>query len=89
MYDYRLIVYFMVIPGEANLTLDVKIMEQNSHCRFCGPKLGLDYQMFSTPLARRLFYGALLPSGFIFIICRYVCRFFVLIHLVYLFTLFT
>ena len=50
-----LILYFQVIPGEANLTLDVKIMarekreyEENSYCRFCGRKLGLAYQMLQT-----------------------------------------
>ena len=45
-----LIIYFQVIPGEANLTLDVKIMarekresEENSYWGFCGSKLGLAY----------------------------------------------
>ena len=91
MYNYRLEIYFQVIPCGVNLTLDVKIngqkrgeSEQNSHCRFCGLKLGLDYQMLSTPMSRRPFYGALLFfwSLRLSIFCLYSFSLFIfLVHL--------
>ena len=69
-----LIIYFQVIPGEANLTLDVKIMarekresEENSYWGFCGPKLGLAYQMLPISLPRRPSNGTLLPPRVILI----------------------
>ena len=68
-----LIIYFQVLPGEANLTLDVKIMareklesEEYSYCGFCGRKLGLAYQMLPISFPRRPSNGTLLPPRFYF-----------------------
>ena len=75
-----LIIYFQVIPGEANLTLDVKIVarekresEENFYCGFCGRKVGLAYQML--PTVRCLLHVFIL-------IFHDICCFFVLFQVV-------
>ena len=88
MHEGRLITYVQVISGAAYSTLGIKIMtrqkresdKKNSHCRLCGPKLSLDYQIFPTPLPRRPSYCTVHCTASMYSFYIFVMIFIVVFH---------